>query len=174
MISSTTFRVIAALHCNDQKEELSHYLAGLNAEVSFYNQVMKIDNPFIAALLNAKIAKVYASRARLETEVNISLYLKALKEQGLSTRQLERLTGISRIEHFKGITSRPVPVAINGVIKSVPTASGRRNFQCLIMRTLCLPLVPKGEGRLHLTRNLKDFSIPPVKAFSPDDFLKSM
>jgi len=70
---SNHLQVITALHCNDQKEELGEYLAGLNADVSFYNQVLKVDNPFIAALLNAKITKADAGRIRLETEVNASL-----------------------------------------------------------------------------------------------------
>lgn len=66
-------QVINALHHNNQKEELGEYLAGLNAEVSFYNQVMKVDNPFIAALLNAKITRADAERIKLETEIEASL-----------------------------------------------------------------------------------------------------
>lgn len=66
-------QVITALHSSEQKEKLGEYLSGLNAEASFYNQVLKVDNPFVAALLNAKMARADTGRIRLETEVNANL-----------------------------------------------------------------------------------------------------
>lgn len=66
-------QVISALHYNGQKEELGEYLSGLNADISFYNQLLKVDNPFIAALLNAKVARADIRNVKLETQIDVPL-----------------------------------------------------------------------------------------------------
>lgn len=66
-------QVISALHYNGQKEELGEYLSGLNADISFYNQLLKVDNPFIAALLNAKVARADMRNVKLETQIDVPL-----------------------------------------------------------------------------------------------------
>lgn len=70
---SNHLQVITALCHNNQQDELKAYVAALNAEARFYNQILKVDNPFIAALVNAKIARSDAGKIRLETEINTSL-----------------------------------------------------------------------------------------------------
>lgn len=70
---SNHLQVITALCHNNQKDELEAYISDLDSEAYFYNQILKLDNPFIAALVNAKIARANAGKIRLETEVNTPL-----------------------------------------------------------------------------------------------------
>ncbi|MDD3364520.1 MAG: GHKL domain-containing protein [Syntrophomonas sp.] len=70
---SNHLQVIAALNHNNQKDELETYIVDLNFEVSAYNQVLKVDNPFVSALVIAKMARADAGRIRFEMDVNTPL-----------------------------------------------------------------------------------------------------
>jgi len=70
---SNHLQVIAALNHNNRKDELEAYIADLNSEVSSYNQVLKVDNPFVSALVNAKMARADAGRIRFEMEAKTPL-----------------------------------------------------------------------------------------------------
>jgi len=70
---SNHLQVITALHHKQQQEELTAYLDKLNSDVAFYNDVMKIDSPFIAALVNVKSAIADSKQIRMEMDCTTSL-----------------------------------------------------------------------------------------------------
>jgi len=63
-------QIIAGLFQLNKTEALSEYLGNLLEEVSLYNEILKIDNPIISALINAKV-----SQANLKG-VNIKVYIQ--------------------------------------------------------------------------------------------------
>lgn len=66
-------QVITALHNGNQSKELGEYLANMNAEITYFNQLLKLDNPFIAALVNAKMARADVKNIKLETDIRAPL-----------------------------------------------------------------------------------------------------
>lgn len=73
---------ISRLFRNDQIEALSGYLEDLSGKVSLYNDVLKVDNAIIGALLNVKATEADARRIRLKIDISTSL-------SGLETKALD-------------------------------------------------------------------------------------
>jgi len=66
-------QVIHGLNQISDKEALDDYLSDLLSEVTRYNEMLKIDNPVIAALINAKIAQAGSRGISLRVQVKSSL-----------------------------------------------------------------------------------------------------
>ncbi len=79
---------ISSLFRNNQVDALSQYLENLYGKISFLNNVLKVDNAIIGALLNAKISEADTKRIKLEIDITTSL-------NTLDTKALDvaRITG---------------------------------------------------------------------------------
>lgn len=66
----------------DRLEELSLYLERMAGKIAAFNDVLKIDNPVVGALLKAKATEADVRRIRLEVDVSTSL-------AGLDARALD-------------------------------------------------------------------------------------
>lgn len=66
----------------DRLEELSVYLERMAGKIAAFNDVLKIDNPVVGALLKAKATEADVRRVRLEVDVSASL-------AGLDARALD-------------------------------------------------------------------------------------
>jgi len=66
-------QVIYGLNQLDQREALDEYLADLLREVTSYSEMLKIDNPIIAALIHAKVAQADTRGIELQVEVTANL-----------------------------------------------------------------------------------------------------
>ncbi|MDI6632365.1 MAG: ATP-binding protein [Thermoanaerobacteraceae bacterium] len=64
---------ISRLIEKDRLEELSVYLERMAGKIAAFNDVLKIDNPVIGALLKAKATEADVRRIRLEVDVSASL-----------------------------------------------------------------------------------------------------
>lgn len=66
-------QVITSLVHTGDKEALKEYLSQLNDSVSFYNDMLKINEPIISALLNAKLAQAEVKGIKVKTNVDANL-----------------------------------------------------------------------------------------------------
>lgn len=66
-------QVITSLAHTGDREALKEYLSQLNDSVSFYNDMLKINEPIISALLNAKLAQAEVKGIKVKTNVDANL-----------------------------------------------------------------------------------------------------
>ncbi len=66
-------QVINSLVHKDAKEELKEFVTHLIGESSFYNEVLKIDNVVIGALLNAKLTQAELKGIKLDVDIDAAL-----------------------------------------------------------------------------------------------------
>lgn len=66
-------QVIDGLNRMKNNKELDEYLASMVSEVLNYNEILKIDNPIIAALVNAKISQANLRGIKLQTHIESNL-----------------------------------------------------------------------------------------------------
>jgi signal transduction histidine kinase len=75
-------QVITSLTQMKKYSDLDQYLSLLSGEISLLNDVLKVDNPFVSALLNAKLLLSETKGIKFDVDVNASL-------ASLSTRALD-------------------------------------------------------------------------------------
>ncbi|MGE5397988.1 MAG: sensor histidine kinase [Chitinophagales bacterium] len=66
-------QIISGLANTDQIQELNDYIKELGQESFFYSQLMKVDNPFIGALLNAKAVAAEMKNVSLNVQIDVAL-----------------------------------------------------------------------------------------------------
>lgn len=83
-------QIINSLFHTQDQEGLSAYLNQLTGDITVLNNILKIDNPFIGALLNAKMTK--AGLKGIDLKVNVEAKLSALSTKAFDlTRILDNL-----------------------------------------------------------------------------------
>ncbi|MFA4884331.1 MAG: ATP-binding protein [Desulfotomaculaceae bacterium] len=75
-------QVITSLTQMKKYSDLDQYLSLLSSEISQLNDVLKVDNPFISALLNAKLLLADTKGIKFDIDINTSL-------SSLSTKALD-------------------------------------------------------------------------------------
>lgn len=66
-------QVVCGLASQNKTAELNEYLRELLQEVGFYNEILKIDNPIVSALINAKISQANLKGVKIEVDIQSSL-----------------------------------------------------------------------------------------------------
>ncbi|MGE5392077.1 MAG: GHKL domain-containing protein [Deltaproteobacteria bacterium] len=66
-------QVINGLNQLDNREALDEYLSDLLSEVNRYNEILKIDNPIIAALIHAKVSQANNRGINMQVQVAANL-----------------------------------------------------------------------------------------------------
>ncbi|HWP96858.1 MAG TPA: GHKL domain-containing protein [Syntrophomonadaceae bacterium] len=66
-------QVMRILHQQNKQEALGDYLEEILQESSRYNEILKIDNPILSALINAKITQAELRGIEMEVDVHSSL-----------------------------------------------------------------------------------------------------
>lgn len=96
-------QVISSLHHTEDREGLTKYLNQLTSEVTVYNDILKTDNPVIAAILNAKITQANIKGIDLSIEVSANLRPLIARDFDI-TRILGNLidNAIEAVEQFSG------------------------------------------------------------------------
>ncbi|AEG16309.1 signal transduction histidine kinase regulating citrate/malate metabolism [Desulfofundulus kuznetsovii DSM 6115] len=64
---------ISSLIHQERWEDLSSYLENICAKITFLNNVLKVDNAIIGALLKAKVSEADVKRIRLDIDISASL-----------------------------------------------------------------------------------------------------
>jgi len=96
-------QIISSLHHTEDRKGLTKYLNQLTSEVSVYNDILKTDNPVIAAILNAKITQ--ANIKGIDLSIEVSANLRPLIDRDFDiTRILGNLidNAIEAVEQFSG------------------------------------------------------------------------
>lgn len=83
-------QIIKSLFQNEDKEGLNAYLEQLTDDITVLNNVLKVDNPFIGALINSKITKAEIKGIDLKVDISANLANLASKAFDL-TRILDNL-----------------------------------------------------------------------------------
>lgn len=81
-------QVIRILHQQDKRDALAEYLDEILLDSSKYNEILKIDNPILSALINAKIAQ--AEQRGIDLQVDIRA---GLSEFTSNTMDIARILG---------------------------------------------------------------------------------
>lgn len=106
-------QVINSLFYNQDRECLADYLNQLTTDITMLNNVLKVDNPLIGALLNAKITKAGILGINLNVDFNANLSNLSTKAFDM-TRILGNLidNSIEAIEH-NNVSEKWLKVIVN-------------------------------------------------------------
>ena len=126
-------QIINSLFHTHDKEGLTAYLSHLTNDITVLNNVLKVDNPFIGALLNSKIDKAGLKGIDLQVDINAKLSNLSTKAFDL-TRILDNLisNAIEDIEqHNKSEKWIKVTIKEQGPFLSITvTNPGSPSVEC--------------------------------------------
>jgi len=164
---------ISRLLLEDRWEDLSGYLENIGDKITFLNNVLKVDNPIIGALLKAKSTGADVKRIRLDVDISASL-------AGLDARAVDlvRIIGNLVDNAFDAVfpleeSERIVSVKIyrSGPLLQLEVSNPGQTIDPGLLENIFEPgYTTKGKGHsglgLHIVKTLVEKLMGTVRVFT--------